>query len=507
MSSPPIPPTPSPATDAPIAPRALLLSALAGVVYLLVAGNYRFDFRQTQYAHHILIADAMLHGQLHVREEIVRRMIDEGTRAGEAYIRAELQRTGAHLTPEEWRATVAQYLQYRVLYDWSPVGEKLYGYWGPLGPVAMIPFVAVFGTGARDTLIDALLGALNVGLFYWFLRRVERTGLARFGESCCVGLTVLLAFGSVHFYLASTGRVWFAVQIVTLTAMLGACIAIVSRSTGIVQYAVAGAFFGAAILGRNVAVLLGLFFAGVIWLRTRDSAERRKEFVVRLLAFSAPVAIAIGLQALYNYERFGSIREDGVAIQLKGSADPTFIAEFAEYGLFSPHYLARNAKYYLWNTALPLDPSGSGRRIFDLYGNSMFLVTPPLLYLFLAWRRRSPLALAAAAGVLPLFVALLFFLGSGYMQFGSRYLLEAMPLLLLLVGEGMGGRIDGVAYALIVLAIAANAFGAYIWSCWSDCSAIEPYIAVWTLPAFIAIAVVARLAYLFWARRGRGMFV
>jgi hypothetical protein len=482
----------------PIAPRAILLSALAAAVYLFVAGNFRFDYRQTQFAHHILIADAMLHGQLHVRDEIVRRMLEDGYRVGREYIQRDLDRTGQQLTPDAWRSALDQYIKYRVLYDWSAVGDKLYGYWAPLASVVMVPFVAAFGPRVSDTLVDALLGAMNVGLFYWLLRRVDRLGLLPLRESCCIGLTLLLAFGTVNFYLSSTGRVWFAVQIVTLTAMLAACIAILSPARSRATYVWAGVFFGAAILARNVAVLLGLFFVGVIWLRSREVPDhrRRQTFVSRLAWFCLPCVVAIGLQGLYNQARFGSITEDGVGIQLRTSADPRFIADYTQFGLFSPHYLPRNAKYYLWNFELPRDEAG--KLTIDVNGNSMFLVTPPLLYLFLAWRARAPLVLAAAAGVVPLFTALLLFMGTGYLQFGNRYLLEALPLLLLLVGAGMAGRISHVGYVLIVLAMAANAFGTYCWACWADCSRIQPHVGRWTLPIFVAAALAARLAYLGW---------
>jgi len=69
-------------------------------------------------------------------------------------------------------------------------------------------------------------------------------------------------------------------------------------------------------------------------------------------------------------------------------------------------------------------------------------------------------AAAALLGVIPLVAVLLCFNGTGWMQFGPRYLLDATPLLLLLVALGMRGRITYVSYVLIVLAIAVQVFGA-----------------------------------------------
>jgi hypothetical protein len=447
--------------DTPIATRAVVLTAVAGAVYLLVAGGYRFQYRQTPFVHHILIADAMLHGQLHVRDEVARRMV-------------------------------------RTLHDWTVVDGKLYGYWAPLAPVVMMPFVAAFGPTVSDRVVDACFGALNVGLFYWFLRRAQRTGLLPLSEYCCVALALLLGFGSVGFYLSCTGRVWFAVQVFTLTAVLAACVAILTPSASIFSHVVAGCFFGAAILGRNITAGLALFFVVVIWLRSAGAPRRRAAFAVRLASFAMPCVVAIGLQALYNYERFGDVREDGAGLQITTTGDPRFAAEYVQHGLFSPYYLGRNAKYYLWNYALPADVSGERRP--DLNGNSMFLVTPPLVYVALAWRRRAPLALAAAVGVAPFVAALMFYLATGYTQFGNRYLLEGLPLLLVLVGAGMKGEVGHGAYVLVVLAVAMNAWGTYVWSCMDDCSALAPYVGRWTLPAFVAAALAARVVWA-WRRR------
>jgi hypothetical protein len=121
----------------------------------------------------------------------------------------------------------------------------------------------------------------------------------------------------------------------------------------------------------------------------------------------------------------------------------------------------------------------------------MFLVSPPLLYAFLAWPRcgrrahtsgsgsggpapasgsasepqslalRRGFVIALLAGTLPMLVALMLFFATGYYQFGNRYLLDVMPLLLLLVASGMDGRVTRTASVLVALAIIANLFGAY----------------------------------------------
>jgi hypothetical protein len=53
------------------------------------------------------------------------------------------------------------------------------------------------------------------------------------------------------------------------------------------------------------------------------------------------------------------------------------------------------------------------------------------------------------------------FHGTGWYQFGQRYLLDIMPFLLLLVAFGMRGRLSRVSIALVLLSLATNAWGTY----------------------------------------------
>ncbi|HOO18537.1 MAG TPA: hypothetical protein PLU99_15705, partial [Phycisphaerae bacterium] len=117
-------------------------------------------------------------------------------------------------------------------------------------------------------------------------------------------------------------------------------------------------------------------------------------------------------------------------------------------------------------------------------------VTPPLVYLFLAWRRRNRFALALAAGVLPFMAGLLLFRATGAYQFGNRYIIELLPLLLLLVAEGVRGRLTNISYVLIVLAIAVNLFGTCRF-CQLSWPQTDGALA-WSLGAFVALALLAR---------------
>jgi hypothetical protein len=471
----------------PIASRATLLACLCGFVYLLIAGSFRFEYTQSWFAHHVLMADAMLHGQLAVRDEAFAVVLARAENDADH----RLERMDPTLSSAERDAWRRERLERTVLQDWSPYEGRRYGYWAPLTPVVMIPFVWAIGLDVSDAIVSCLAGALNVGLVYALLRRADRAGVCTLGEGACTGLTLLFAFGTVHFYLACSGLVWFAAQVFAASAILAATISTLSEKNRVRDAALAGTFFGLAILGRNIALLLGLFFVAVIWIRSADETDRARAFRRRISAFAAPVVVALCIQLAYNAARFGSVWNDGLAIQIQTTGDPILRERYAAHGLFSLRYVAENLRVYFANFHLPRD--ATGRLTYDPIGQSLFLVTPPALFAFLAWRNRTPYTRALVLGVVPFVAVLLCYFASGYAQFGNRYLLEAMPFVLLLVATGIGHRISFWAYAAIVLAIAVNTFGTYRF-CERYFARIDAWIPSWSLAACVVSALLLRIA-------------
>lgn len=471
--------------------RATLLAIGCGFVYLLIVGSFCFDFKQTSHSHHILMADAMLHGRLHIsRDTYQYKWEHTAARIAQWVVQYE-QATGEVFTPAQREAIVRGLTEHKASADWAVFDDKLYGYWAPLTPVLMIPFVALFGVGVSDQLINVLFGALNIGLFYCLLYRVDRLGLCRMNEACRLALTLLLAFGTSHFWLTCVGQVWFSVQIVTLTALLAAILAACAASGSIWYCLWSGILFGAALLGRNIVILVGLFFVLLFWIQSRQRSSRRlRDYVGRLTLFVMPVALAIGVQGAYNYTCFGDAFESGLDIQIRTGGHSRFLEPYERYGKFSPHYIPHNLKHYFWNCNLPRQDDG--RVWFDVEGNSLFLVTPPLVYIFFAWRRGNLFTLALLCGILPLTVTLMLYFATGVVQFGPRYLLDVMPLLLLLAASGLRGKLTHVGYVLIVLAVAANLFGTYR-MCEGEFVPIQRWITYLTLPTLVAIALLARV--------------
>ena len=69
--------------------------------------------------------------------------------------------------------------------------------------------------------------------------------------------------------------------------------------------------------------------------------------------------------------------------------------------------------------------------------------------------------LGAWVGVGACLATLLCFFATGWYNFGNRYLLDLLPLAMLLVAAGMQGRLSRVAVVLIALSVLVNAWGTY----------------------------------------------
>ena len=157
--------------------------------------------------------------------------------------------------------------------------------------------------------------------------------------------------------------------------------------------------------------------------------------------------------------------------------------------MFALHYVPKNVNYYFLNCTLPRQ---NGQLMFDEEGNSVFLMTPLLLYIFLIPRRWNAFTAALLCGVVPLVAVLLLYSCTGWVQFGPRYLLDATPLLLLLAGAGMRGRLTSVGYALTVVALAAQLYGVSR-VCRAEFGPATAWLNEWTVPALIVAALVGGL--------------
>jgi hypothetical protein len=93
---------------------------------------------------------------------------------------------------------------------------KWYVPFPPLAALLMTPWVAVFGD-VDTVLFAACMGAINAALVFLMLQGFTAQRWISLSLKDSLWLTALFAFGTVHWYMATQGSVWFVAQLCTVT--------------------------------------------------------------------------------------------------------------------------------------------------------------------------------------------------------------------------------------------------------------------------------------------------
>lgn len=325
-----------------------------------------------------------------------------------------------------------------------------YNSFPPFPSVLMLPQVAISGTRANDVWFTVILAAAVPAIFLLLLRRLRGAGLSARTPGDELWLTALLAFGTVFFFSAVQGRVWFTAHVVgVLCAALYLLFSVEARYPVLAGLALAGAGFT-----RTPMLFMFPIFAWEAWrTRPRDAAGMTLvvPFLRTLAKFAAPVLIAGVLAAWYNHIRFGEAGEFGhsyLAVRQQ--------AQIERYGLFNLHYLGRNLAVAF--TLLPDLSLRAPHVSISGHGLAMWFTTPALFYLL--WpRERGVLHRVWWITVAIIATFTLLYQNSGWLQFGYRFSLDYMVILVALLA--LGGRpLTRTFRTLIVLGILVNLFGA-----------------------------------------------
>ncbi|HEX7197290.1 MAG TPA: hypothetical protein VF364_10725 [Candidatus Limnocylindria bacterium] len=322
------------------------------------------------------------------------------------------------------------------------------GWYSPFPPmpaIVLLPFVAAFGAGFDQGIASALFGGANVALVWLLLRR---SGVAFVPANW---LTAAFAVGSVHWWVAGTGTVWLHAQVVAVFFALLALHLAIGRRWPLL----AGVLLGCAAASRlPVGLTLPLFLALFLrlpfppGLRLPPPAELRAG--VLLLA---GVAVPALLVAAYNVARFGTPLEFGYGL-IPGVLDEPWYAK----GVLSIEYVPRHLHLIFMRGFDYVDAFPWFRPNWS--GASLLLTMPILLWLAKA-RSRSPIVaygwIAVVLGLIPD----LLHGAPGFAQLGYRFVLDVLPILLLLLGWVFRDRISIEARAAIVIGILVNAYGVW----------------------------------------------
>ncbi len=347
----------------------------------------------------------------------------------------------------------------------------------PFPALLVMPAVALFGTELWDRLFWALLGGLGPAMVYVLLRHLRESGRSGRSVREDLTLTTLFAFGTVYFFTAVQGEVWYVAHVVATPLI---CLYLLF-GLGARRPLLAGLMLGLAFVTRASAAFLVVFFAVealaasragappvpdgawylrlVQWLRGVRPAPLARSVAI----FSAPILVIGALAMWMNASRFDSPFEFGHTYLQIHWRD-----RIERWGLINYHYFAKNFAVFMaalpWLSALP--PYVKISR----HGLALWFTTPQL-WLVLFPRRKSGggegedkqpavhTLVALYAAVVVVGVVDLCYQNSGWVQFGYRFSLDYMPLLFALLAIGRRPFRAGF-HLLLVFAIVVNLFGA-----------------------------------------------
>lgn len=322
------------------------------------------------------------------------------------------------------------------------------GWYSPFPPmpaIVLMPFVALFGPGFDQGVASALFGGANVALVWSLLRR---SGVAFVPANW---LTAAFAVGSVHWWAAGTGTVWLLAQVVAVFFSLLALHLAIRRRWPLL----AGLFLGCAAASRlPVGLTLPLYLALYLRLPFPPTLRRLAPAGLRSgLSLLAGVAVPALLVAAYNLARFGSPFEFGYEL-IPGVLDEPWYAQ----GLLSIDYIPRHLHVIFMRGFDLVDAFPWFRPNWS--GASLLLTLPILLWLVKA-RSRTPLIAYGWIAIVLAMIPDVLHGAPGFAQFGYRFILDVLPIMLLMLGWVFRDRISVEARAAILIGIVVNAYGVW----------------------------------------------
>lgn len=319
------------------------------------------------------------------------------------------------------------------------------GQYVPLPPVPALTIVpATFLLGELDGNVYAsMVGGINVFLACWLLHG--------WGVAPSPRRWIVIGFAfTTHWWVAGmAGPHHYAELCAVMFGLAGLNVAVRGGPS-----LVAGLLLGLA-AGSRVPVGLALpAFAALYAWRPSDGWRVR---TAHGWLVAGVAVVALGL-AWYNIARFGSPFEFGYSRIPSGDAGGLITDEpwFSE-GLLSPTYIPRHLKvmfvdtFHLVEQAPFLQPSWSGASL---------VVTAP--FLFGALLARGPLVGWLWLGVVLVMLPDVMWGSWGFAQFGYRRILDAVPLLLVLLGIAFRERIGWFWKAAVVIGVAVHAYGIWV---------------------------------------------
>lgn len=348
-------------------------------------------------------------------------------------------------------------------YDLIEFKEKWYTPWGILPAIFLIPLQILKGRFIPAFYLSLLFSSLNAVVVLFLLKRLQKKFLPLLTNvSICV-ILILFVFGTTQFYVGTLGSVWHVNQIVSSFFGTLGIFAVFKKSPKPIDYFLSALCFGIGFLGRPTILFL-IFLPMSLYLfnlfqNNKLILEHKVKYIKQMAAFfGIPLIIFCLFFFFYNYLRFGNVFQTGYDyIHESGNLEQIR----KKNGISSFKNIPQNVQYLLFE--LPTVEFAKNNIVFNfnLYGNSIFFLTPPFLTIFLSpliFKRKeeikiNPFIASLWIAVFATIIPILMYYSSGWIQFGYRYSLDITVLLLLLSIFGIGGKLNILYILGIIFAV------------------------------------------------------
>lgn len=317
-------------------------------------------------------------------------------------------------------------------------GGRYYVSFPPFPSVIQFLLYPIFGSKTPDNLVSTLFGLAAFVLIYRLMMRRGSGGLAS------ALMALLFTLGSNLFYLSLSGWVWYAAQ--TQSFFFSVLAVYLIQSPRRLAWYFAFLSLGIAFACRPFQILYTPLLIYMLYVNLGEGFKS----ILRGAKYVMPLAAMCLCVVVYNYIRFDNVFEFG----------HNYLEEFARKPQFSLAYVPGN---FLEILKLP---GTSAKSFWPMFNGTLFFLVNPA-YVLLAVRfvkyRIGEMQYIYLLCLLIHFVLMLSHKTMGGWQFGSRYLVDMLPFMLMVMPSAIKQK-NFVAWigTLAAMGIVINVWGA-IW--------------------------------------------
>ncbi|MDO8577124.1 MAG: hypothetical protein Q7R82_02150 [Candidatus Daviesbacteria bacterium] len=298
-------------------------------------------------------------------------------------------------------------------------------YWpqGPFPSIILIPFHLIFGPQFNQTIMQPLLIIILATLLYRLAR------IKNFQPKSSLSLAYAFLFGSQTVGIITEPCYSYFAHIITIILLTATIIEFESKKRPLII----GILLSAAIATR---LSVGLIFIPVIYYYWHLKNPFKQKAITIMLFILPVILIAVAL-LWFNQIRFQNPFDNGYASNNVGD----YLNGLRSGGVFSLQHVPSNFYYYFLAPVQPVI-SKSDNLVFPFltyspFGLSFLIVSPFFLYALKTLRYKQTLLRLYWFVIFITLIILLSYYSAGWAQFGPRFLSDIMPMLYLLLLNGL----------------------------------------------------------------------